>query len=89
MSAGLDPQSAAATLRAFAHPTRLMILQELLKCTRCVTDMKKLLTVRQEKSCPEGDVMRPHPLAKNDVTVTAAAGFHFQPMRSTPGPPCA
>ena len=30
-------------LRAFGHPTRLMILAELLKGTRCVNDMTELL----------------------------------------------
>lgn len=34
-------------LKAFAHPTRLRILDELLKGTRCVTDMEEILPVTQ------------------------------------------
>lgn len=34
-------------LKAFAHPTRLQILGELLKGTRCVTDMEEILPVTQ------------------------------------------
>jgi len=33
--------------KAFAHPTRLQILGELLKGTRCVTDMEDILPVTQ------------------------------------------
>lgn len=34
-------------LKAFAHPTRLQILGELRKGTRCVTDMEEILPVTQ------------------------------------------
>ena len=34
-------------LKAFAHPTRLQILDELRKGTRCVTDMEEILPVTQ------------------------------------------
>jgi ArsR family transcriptional regulator len=37
----------AETLKAFAHPTRLAILDELRKGTRCVTDMEDILPVTQ------------------------------------------
>lgn len=58
MSPGLEPQSSAETLKAFAHPTRLMILQELLECTRCVTDMEELLTVKQANISQHLSVLR-------------------------------
>ena len=34
-------------LKAFAHPTRLQILDELRKGTQCVTDMEEILPVTQ------------------------------------------
>jgi ArsR family transcriptional regulator len=37
----------ADLLKAFAHPTRLQILDELRKGTRCVTDMEEILPVTQ------------------------------------------
>jgi ArsR family transcriptional regulator len=37
----------ADLLKAFAHPTRLQILDELRKGTRCVTDMEDILPVTQ------------------------------------------
>ncbi len=37
----------AELLKAFAHPTRLQIMDELRKGTRCVTDMEDLLPVTQ------------------------------------------
>ena len=37
----------AELLKAFAHPTRLQILSELGKGTRCVTDMEEILPVTQ------------------------------------------
>ena len=43
----MDPVSAAETFKALAHPTRLMILQELAEGTKCVTDMEELLTAKQ------------------------------------------
>ena len=37
----------AELLKAFSHPTRLQILTELHKGTRCVTDMEEILPVTQ------------------------------------------
>ena len=37
----------ADLLKSFAHPTRLQILDELRKGTRCVTDMEEILPVTQ------------------------------------------
>jgi ArsR family transcriptional regulator len=37
----------AELLKAFAHPTRLQILSELRRGTRCVTDMEEILPVTQ------------------------------------------
>ena len=37
----------AELIKAFAHPTRLQILDELRKGTRCVTDMEDILPVTQ------------------------------------------
>lgn len=37
----------ADLLKAFAHPTRLQILEELGKGTRCVTDMEEILPFTQ------------------------------------------
>ncbi|MCA9195405.1 MAG: winged helix-turn-helix transcriptional regulator [Planctomycetales bacterium] len=42
-----DTKSATVLLRAFAHPTRLAILQELSKGPKCVTDLEDLLPARQ------------------------------------------
>jgi ArsR family transcriptional regulator len=43
----IDTKSATVLLRAFAHPTRLAILQELSGGPKCVTDLENLLPVRQ------------------------------------------
>lgn len=40
-------RSAAELLKAFSHPTRLAILEELLAGPKCVTDMEELLPARQ------------------------------------------
>lgn len=37
----------ADLLKAFAHPTRLQILNELRRGTKCVTDMEEILPVTQ------------------------------------------
>ena len=42
-----DARSAAELLKAFSHPTRLSILQELLAGPKCVTDMEELLPASQ------------------------------------------
>lgn len=47
MAESIEPQAAAELLKAFSHPTRLAILQELLDGPRCVTDMEELLPARQ------------------------------------------
>ncbi|HVC99320.1 MAG TPA: metalloregulator ArsR/SmtB family transcription factor [Pirellulales bacterium] len=47
MLVALEPQSAAEVLKAFSHPTRLAILQELVAGPKCVTDMEELLPARQ------------------------------------------
>lgn len=43
----MDPKDAAELLKAFSHPTRLAILQELAAGPKCVTDMEELLPARQ------------------------------------------
>jgi ArsR family transcriptional regulator len=42
-----DPQALAELIKAFAHPTRILILRELLAGPKCVTDMEDLLPARQ------------------------------------------
>jgi len=43
----LETQPAAELLKAFSHPTRLAILQELAAGPKCVTDIEDLLSARQ------------------------------------------
>jgi ArsR family transcriptional regulator len=43
----LSTQPAAELLKAFSHPTRLAILQELAAGPKCVTDIEDLLDARQ------------------------------------------
>ena len=47
MAQTLELQMSAELLKAFSHPTRLAILQELLDGPKCVTDMEELLPARQ------------------------------------------
>lgn len=47
MADPFNPRDAAELLKAFAHPTRLAILQELSSGPKCVTDMEELLPARQ------------------------------------------
>lgn len=47
MSNDIEPQAVAELLKAFSHPTRLAILQELIVGPKCVTDMEELLPARQ------------------------------------------
>lgn len=47
MANSLNPKEAAELLKAFSHPTRLAILQELVAGPKCVTDMEELLPARQ------------------------------------------
>lgn len=53
-----DPRSAAELLKAFSHPTRLAILQELLAGPKCVTDMEELLPARQANISQHLSVLR-------------------------------
>jgi len=43
----LEAQPAAELLKAFSHPTRLAILQELVAGPKCVTDIEDLVSARQ------------------------------------------
>ena len=45
--AASDKLAAAELLKAFSHPTRLAILQELTAGPKCVTDMEEILPARQ------------------------------------------
>jgi len=47
MAGSMNPKDAAELLKAFSHPTRLAILQELVAGPKCVTDMEELLPARQ------------------------------------------
>jgi ArsR family transcriptional regulator len=47
MDDSANNQSLAELLKAFAHPTRLAILRELISGPKCVTDMEDLLPARQ------------------------------------------
>ena len=48
----------AAMLKALAHPTRLLIVAELLQRTRCVTDMEDVLPVSQANISQHLSVLR-------------------------------
>lgn len=48
----------AATLKALAHPTRLQIVAELLKGTKCVTDIQDLLPASQANISQHLTVLR-------------------------------
>lgn len=54
----LEAQAAAEVLKAFSHPTRLAILQELLAGPKCVTDMEELLPARQANISQHLGVLR-------------------------------
>lgn len=53
-----DPQQSAELLKAFSHPTRLAILQELASGPKCVTDMEELLPARQANISQHLSVLR-------------------------------
>ena len=53
-----DTHSAAELLKAFSHPTRLAILQELAAGPKCVTDMEELLPARQANISQHLSVLR-------------------------------
>ncbi len=48
----------AITLKAFAHPTRLQIVAELLKGTKCVTDIQDILPASQANISQHLTVLR-------------------------------
>ena len=58
MAERIDPAPIAETLKAFAHPIRLMILQELVEGTKCVTDMEELLPAKQANISQHLSVLR-------------------------------
>ncbi len=47
MAHGKEFQKQAQTLKALAHPTRLLIVESLLAGEKCVTDIQELLHVSQ------------------------------------------
>lgn len=47
MSGSANSKATAEVLKAFSHPTRLAILQELAVGPKCVTDMEEILPARQ------------------------------------------
>lgn len=47
MASSFNSKDASELLKAFSHPTRLAILQELVAGPKCVTDMEELLPARQ------------------------------------------
>lgn len=53
-----DSHAAAELLKAFSHPTRLAILQELVAGPKCVTDMEELLPARQANISQHLSVLR-------------------------------
>lgn len=54
----LDTQPAAELLKAFSHPTRLSILQELVGGPKCVTDIEDLVSARQANVSQHLSVLR-------------------------------
>lgn len=54
----LDAQPAAELLKAFSHPTRLAILQELVAGPKCVTDIEDLVSARQANISQHLSVLR-------------------------------
>ncbi|WP_286765230.1 MULTISPECIES: ArsR/SmtB family transcription factor [Rhodopirellula] len=58
MTNSQDPRSPAELLKAFSHPTRLAILQELSASPKCVTDMEELLPARQANISQHLSVLR-------------------------------
>jgi ArsR family transcriptional regulator len=54
----LEMQPAAELLKAFSHPTRLAILQELVSGPKCVTDIEDLLSARQANISQHLSVLR-------------------------------
>jgi ArsR family transcriptional regulator, arsenate/arsenite/antimonite-responsive transcriptional repressor len=54
----VDTQPAAELLKAFSHPTRLAILQELVAGPKCVTDIEDLVEARQANISQHLSVLR-------------------------------
>jgi ArsR family transcriptional regulator len=54
----LETQPAAELLKAFSHPTRLAILQELALGPKCVTDIEDLVSARQANISQHLSVLR-------------------------------
>jgi len=54
----LETQPAAELLKAFSHPTRLAILQELVVGAKCVTDIEDLVPARQANISQHLSVLR-------------------------------
>jgi ArsR family transcriptional regulator len=54
----LEAQPAAVLLKAFSHPTRLAILQELVAGPKCVTDIEDLVSARQANISQHLSVLR-------------------------------
>ena len=54
----LEAQPAAELLKAFSHPTRLAILQELVAGPKCVTDIEDLVSARQANISQHLSVLR-------------------------------
>lgn len=61
----LDVTVAVEVLKALAHPTRLIILQELLESPKCVTDMEDLLPAPQANISQHLSVLRHARLVDN------------------------
>ena len=52
-------QKYAEALKALAHPTRLQIVMELLKGTKCVNDIQEILPASQANISQHLTVFRP------------------------------
>jgi ArsR family transcriptional regulator len=65
----------AATLKALAHPTRLQIVAELLKGTKCVTDIQEILPASQANISQHLTVLRHAGLV--DFTQNGAQRCYF------------
>ena len=54
----LDIRDKAEVLKLLGHPTRLLILEELAKGAKCVTDIKDLLEIEQSNLSQHLSVLR-------------------------------
>ncbi|GAN31985.1 MAG: ArsR family transcriptional regulator [Candidatus Brocadia sp. AMX2] len=54
----LDIRDKAETLKLLGHPTRLLILEELAKGAKCVTDIQELLDIEQSNLSQHLSVLR-------------------------------